>query len=109
MEYFSNNDEEKELVQKEAASYAESPQIYEIEMFKVATDRMHVIEDVNKLCSENGDIRFQRANQLIAADATAGGFSVIVQGSEKDKVRKSARESRLPILFSWHQSRPTGD
>lgn len=98
MEYFSNNNEEKELVQKEAASYAESPQIYEIEMFKVATDRMHVIEDVNKLCSENGDIRFQRANQLIAADATAGGFSVIVQGSEKDKVRK--RRQGKPFVYS---------
>ena len=98
MEYFSNNDEEKELVQKEAASYAESPQIYEIEMFKVATDRMHVIEDVNKLCSENGDIRFQRANQLIAADATAGGFSVIVQGSEKDKVRK--KRQGKPFAYS---------
>ncbi len=95
MEYFSNNNEEKELVQKEAASYADSPQIYEIEMFKVATDRMHVIEDVNKLCSENGDIRFQRANQLIAADATIGGFSVIVQGSEKDKVRKKRQGKTL--------------
>lgn len=98
MEHFSNTNEEKELVQKEAASYAESPQIYEIEMFKVATDRMHVIEDVNKLCSENGDIRFQRANQLIAADATTGGFSVIVQGSEKDKVRK--RRQGKPFAYS---------
>ena len=81
MNHFGNTRKETETVHKEAASYADSPQIYEIEMFRIATDRMSIIEDINELCGENGDIRFQRANQLIAADATAGGFSVIVQGS----------------------------
>lgn len=88
MEYFGNTKHETDIVHKEAVSYADSPQIYEIEMFRIATDRMSIIEDINELCGENGDIRFQRANQLIAADATAGGFSVIVQGSERDKARR---------------------
>ena len=96
MNHFGNTRKETETVHKEAASYADSPQIYEIEMFRIATDRMSIIEDINELCGENGDIRFQRANQLIAADATAGGFSVIVQGSERDKARKRKQGKAFP-------------
>ena len=42
-----------------------------------------MIKTVNKLCSEYGDIRFQRANALVGEDATKGGFSIIVNGSKK--------------------------
>ena len=44
---------------------------------------------MNELCGENGDIRFQRANALIAEDATKGGFSIIVNASTKDKKEKT--------------------
>ena len=42
-----------------------------------------MIKTVNELCSEYGDIRFQRANALVGEDATKGGFSIIVNGSKK--------------------------
>ncbi len=71
-----------------AVSYAESPLTYDYDMFSVATDRYNIIKEVNLLCGENGDIRFQRANYLIAEDATKGGFSIVVHGSEKDRKQK---------------------
>ena len=42
-----------------------------------------MIKTVNELCSEYGDIRFQRANALVGEDATKGSFSIIVNGSKK--------------------------
>ena len=88
LKYFSNSKQEQKQVETQAASYADSPTTYEYDVFKLNTDRISMIEEVNRLCSENGDIRFQRANQMIAADATKGGFSIIVQGSERDKLRQ---------------------
>lgn len=88
LQYFSNSKQEQKQVETQAASYADSPTTYEYDVFKLNTDRISMIEEVNRLCSENGDIRFQRANQMIAADATKGGFSIIVQGSERDKLRQ---------------------
>jgi len=73
---------------KQSISFVEVPTQYETELFRIAQDRYHVIKEVNQLCGENGDIRFQRANALIAEDATKGGFSIIVNASEKDKKRK---------------------
>ena len=73
---------------KQSISFVEVPTQYETELFRIAQDRYHVIKEVNQLCGENGDIRFQRANALIAEDATKGGFSIIVNASTKDKKRK---------------------
>ena len=73
---------------KQSISFVEVPTQYETELFRIAQDRYHIIKEVNELCGENGDIRFQRANALIAEDATKGGFSIIVNASEKDKKRK---------------------
>jgi hypothetical protein len=72
---------------KDAVSYAVSPITYDMEMLKIASDRIGIIKDVNFLCGDSGDLRFQRANSLIAENATKGGFSVVVQGSEKDSLR----------------------
>lgn len=57
-------------------------------MFRIAQDRYSIIKDVNYLCSANGDLRFQRANSLIGEDATKSGFSIVVNGSNKDRQRK---------------------
>lgn len=73
---------------KQTVSFVEVPAQYETESFRIAQDRYHIVKEVNELCGENGDIRFQRANALIAEDATKGGFSIIVNASEKDKKRK---------------------
>ncbi len=73
---------------KQSISFVEVPTQYETELFRIAQDRYHIIKEVNELCGENGDIRFQRANALIAEDATKGGFSIIVNASTKDKKRK---------------------
>lgn len=69
-------------------SYAEIPSQYELDMFRIAQDRYSIIKDVNYLCSANGDLRFQRANSLIGEDATKSGFSIVVNGSNKDRQRK---------------------
>ena len=73
---------------KQSISFVEVPAQYETELFRIAQDRYHIVKEVNELCGENGDIRFQRANALIAEDATKGGFSIIVNASTKDKKRK---------------------
>jgi len=73
---------------KQSISFVEIPAQYETELFRIAQDRYHVIKEVNQLCGENGDIRFQRANALIGEDATKGGFSIIVNASTKDAKRK---------------------
>ncbi len=73
---------------KQSISFVEIPAQYETELFRIAQDRYHIVKEVNELCGENGDIRFQRANALIGEDATKGGFSIIVNASEKDNKRK---------------------
>ncbi len=73
---------------KQSISFVEIPAQYETELFRTAQDRYHIVKEVNELCGENGDIRFQRANALIGEDATKGGFSIIVNASTKDKKRK---------------------
>ena len=73
---------------KQNVSFIEVPAQYETELFRIAQDRYHIVKEVNELCGENGDIRFQRANALIGEDATKGGFSIIVNASTKDKKRK---------------------
>ncbi len=71
---------------KQSISFVEVPTQYETELFLHCTRQIpHYKKEVNELCGENGDIRFQRANALIAEDATKGGFSIIVNASEKDK------------------------
>ena len=70
---------------KQSISFVEIPAQYETELFRIAQDRYHIVKEVNELCAENGDIRFQRANALIGEDATKGGFSIIVNGSQKEK------------------------
>lgn len=70
---------------KQSISFVEIPAQYETELFRIAQDRYHIVKEVNELCGENGDIRFQRANALIGEDATKGGFSIIVNGSQKEK------------------------
>ena len=79
---------------KQSISFVEIPAQYETELFRTAQDRYHIIKEVNELCGENGDIRFQRANALIGEDATKGGFSIIVNASEKDKKRKQNPKNR---------------
>ncbi len=77
-----------DVKQENKISYAEVPTQYEFDMFKIAQDRYSIIKDVNYLCGENGDIRFQRANYLIGEDATKGGFSIVVNGSYLDRKLK---------------------
>lgn len=62
------------------SSNAESPHTYIFDQFKVATDRITTIREVQKLVKT--DLRFKMTNFRIAADATRGGCRVIVQGSE---------------------------
>ena len=80
---------------KQSISFVEIPAQYETELFRTAQDRYHIIKEVNELCGENGDIRFQRANALIGEDATKGGFSIIVNASEKDKKRKQKQLKQM--------------
>lgn len=68
-------------------SYAESPATYIYDQFKLATDRISVVRDVQKLVK--ADLRFAVTNHRLAADAVRGGFKVVVHGSE------SYRQSRL--------------
>ena len=75
----------KKKENKQSISFVEIPAQYETELFRIAQDRYHIVKEVNELCGENGDIRFQRANALIGEDATKGGFSIIVNGSQKEK------------------------
>lgn len=77
-----------DTVKDNTVSYSENTERYEFDMFKVAQDRLSIIRDVNYLCGENGDIRFQRANALIGEDATRGGFSIVVNGSATDNIRR---------------------
>lgn len=82
---------------KEGVSFVEIPSQYETDLFRIAMDRYNIIKDVNFLCGANGDIRFQRANTLIGEDATKGGFSIIVNGSMKDKQRKQKNAKKVSV------------
>ncbi|MDR6883031.1 minor capsid protein [Bacillus sp. 3255] len=66
-------------------SYAESPSLYVFEQFKVATDRISTIRDVQQLVK--ADLRFRITNNRLATDATRGGFKIIVSGSDADRAR----------------------
>lgn len=82
---------------KESISFAEIPAQYETDLFRIAKDRYNMIKDINFLCGANGDIRFQRANALIGEDATKGGFSIIVNGSMKDKQRSKKTGKKVVV------------
>ena len=69
-------------------SFVEIPAQQTIDLFQTAQNRYYIIKKVNELCSEYGDIRFQRANALVGEDATKGGFSIIVNGSKKYAIKK---------------------
>ena len=83
---------------EKTASYAEDLPLYESSLFHIAQDRYSIVKDVNFLCGPNGDIRFQRANSLIGDDATHGGFSIVVNGSDADKKRKLKEGKVLPHI-----------
>lgn len=73
-------------------SYAESPHLYIFEQFKVATDRIAIVRDVQHLV--RNDLRFAMSNNRLAADAARGGFKVVVHGSEA--YRKIRRRQGKP-------------
>jgi len=75
-------------------SYAESPQLYIYEQFKLATDRISVVRDVQKLVKH--DLRFTMTNLRLAADAARGGFKVVVHGSET--YRQARRKKGKSVL-----------
>lgn len=85
---------------QKTASNAEIKEQYELDMFRIAQDRYSIIKDVNYLCGPNGDVRFQRANALIGEDATKGGFSIVVSGSNKDRKRKLRQGKEIRRLTS---------
>ena len=89
----------KKKESKESVSFVEVPAQYETELFRTAQDRYHIVKEVNELCGENGDIRFQRANALIGEDATKGGFSIIINGSKKEKNRKQKQGKKVAGIF----------
>lgn len=74
-----NQTQRKEADKK--VSYAESPQLYIFEQFKVATDRISVVRDVQHLVKN--DLRFAMTNHRLGSDAARGAFKVVVHGSEK--------------------------
>ncbi|MCI1696476.1 minor capsid protein [Aneurinibacillus aneurinilyticus] len=77
-------------------SYAESPNLYIFDQFKVAIDRISVIREVGELLKK--DLRFQVTNSRLTADATRGGFKVIVQGSEADRERQRRQGKQMKRL-----------
>lgn len=76
--FYNKNNKKAERV-----SNAESSYTWKFDMFKIASDRINIINDIQKLCGDSGDWRFQRANNIIAGDACKGGFSIIVNNSSK--------------------------
>lgn len=74
------------------ASYAESPHTYIFDQYEVAVDRISTVKDVRELVLK--DLRFKMTNLRIGADATRGGFKVIVAGSETD--RKARQKKGKP-------------
>jgi SPP1 gp7 family putative phage head morphogenesis protein len=88
-------------IEKDSApvvSYAESPPLYPFEQFTLSTDRISIIRDVRKLVKE--ETRFKMTNMRLAADATKGGFKILVQGSQayKQHMRRLGRSinTRVP-------------
>ncbi|MDO3680628.1 portal protein [Paenibacillus ehimensis] len=77
-------------------SYAESPSLYVFEQFKVATDRISTIREVNQLVKT--DLRFKMTNNRLAADATRGGFRIVVSGSDADRARLKKKGQTLKRL-----------
>lgn len=85
-------------------SNAESEYTWKYDMFKVVSDRITVIRDVQKLCGSTGDWRFQRANNIIAADACKGGFSIVVNDSEiaQNVINDFLKRTKLNVLCKEH-------
>ncbi|UED72147.1 portal protein [Brevibacillus sp. HD3.3A] len=83
-----------EEIEKQRSSYAESPQMYVFDQFKVATDRISTIREVRELIKR--DLRFKMTNLRLAADATRGGCRVIVQGSEAHRAYLKRQGKQLP-------------
>jgi SPP1 gp7 family putative phage head morphogenesis protein len=77
-------------------SYAESPSLYVYEQFKVATDRISIIREVNELVKK--DLRFKITNNRLAADAARGGFNIIVSGSDADRARMKKKGKTVKRL-----------
>ncbi|WP_019123632.1 portal protein [Brevibacillus massiliensis] len=81
LDYFDLQPKAKERIEERPdTSYAESPSTYIFDQFNVATDRITTIREVRELVKT--DLRFKMTNLRLAADATRGGFKVVVQGSE---------------------------
>ncbi|OXM84599.1 portal protein [Paenibacillus rigui] len=78
------------------ASYAESPSLYIFDQFKVATDRIATIREVNNLVKL--DLRFKTTNNRMAADAVRGGFRIVVSGSDADRARLKQKGKTLKRL-----------
>lgn len=87
---------QKSQVDTPGVSYAESPQFWAFDQFKVATDRLSVIRDVKELIKT--DLRFLITNKRLADDATRGGFKVIVSGSEADRARLKRKGKTIKRL-----------
>ncbi|MCP1306494.1 portal protein [Paenibacillus tyrfis] len=81
---------------KTMVSYAESPSLYVFEQFQVATDRLSTIREVNQLVRT--DLRFKMTNNRLAADATRGGFRIVVSGSDADRARKKKQGKEIKRL-----------
>ncbi|MBU7314061.1 phage head morphogenesis protein [Paenibacillus sp. SM 69] len=81
---------------KTMVSYAESPSLYVFEQFQVATDRISTIREVSKLVRT--DLRFKMTNNRLAADATRGGFRIVVSGSDADRARKKKQGKEIKRL-----------
>lgn len=92
LDYFDRQPKDKgqeSQEEKKSSSYAESPSTYVFDQFNVATDRITTIREVRELVKT--DLRFKTTNQRLAADATRGGFKVVVQGSEADRKRRQRK------------------
>jgi SPP1 gp7 family putative phage head morphogenesis protein len=81
-------------VEAPVASYAESPATYIYDQFKLATDRVAVVRDVQKLVGN--DLRFKMTNLRLSSDAARGGFKVVVHGSEAYRQTRRKQGKSIP-------------
>lgn len=99
MDYFGRNKEptkveESREEKKPISSYSESPSTYLFDQFKVSLDRIATIREVRELVKS--DLRFKMTNLRLAADATRGGFKVVVHGSETHRQRMKRLGKAIP-------------
>lgn len=99
--FYNKNNKSKS---EQHVSNAESSYTWKFDMFKVASDRISIIKDVQRLCGASGDWRFQRANNIIAEDACKGGFSVVVNENERAQeiINNFVRRTKLDYLCREH-------